>query len=98
MEELYKAVKRKCKVTWDDIETDERIAEITENAVEVLRHKLGMCDAAPRDFLIPGIARTLFENYCMYDWNNMLQEFDKNYIREILAARHIYEVKSEKKE
>ena len=48
-------------------------------------------------FLSPGMT-TLFENYCMYDWNDMIEEFSKNYREEIIGERHKYEVKNAKKE
>lgn len=95
---LRRVAKRKCKVTWNDADTEERITEIVENAVEALRHKLGMGDVTPDVFLEPGMTKTLFENYCMYDWNDMLDDFEGNYQKEILAERHKYEVKNAKKE
>ncbi len=94
---LCELVKSKCKITWSDTDTDRRMQEIVENADESLRHMLGMKGAAADVFLKPGKARTLFENYCMYDWDNMLDEFEKNYRREILAERHRNEVKNAKK-
>lgn len=94
---LCRVAKRKCKVTWNDADTEERIAEIVENAVEGLRHKLGMGDATPDVFLKPGMTKTLFENYCMYDWNDMLDDFEGNYQKDILAERHRYEVENAKK-
>lgn len=95
---LRRVAKRKCKVTWNDADTEERITEIVDNAVEALRHKLGMGDATPEAFLEPGMTKTLFENYCMYDWNDMLDDFEENYQKEIIAERHRYEVKNAKKE
>lgn len=95
---LCKVAKRKCKITWNDGDTETRVTEIVENAVEALRHHLGMGDVAPDVFLKPGMAKILFENHCMYDWNNMLDEFEQNYKKEILAVRHKYEVENAKKE
>lgn len=97
LKELSKIIKRKCKITWDDDDTDTRLEEIIENADESMRHMLGMKGASADAFLEPGKTRTLFENYCMYDWDNMLEEFEINYRREILAVRHRYEVENEKK-
>lgn len=98
LQRLSELVKDKCRITWYDTTTDNIIKNIVENAVEAVRHKLGMGDVPPETFLKPGLTRTIFENYCMYDWNNMLEEFDRNYIREILAERHRYEVQNAKKE
>lgn len=94
LEALCTLVKRKCKITWDDPDTEERVVEIVENAVTAMSHKLGMNETSPEAFLDAGLTKTLFENYCMYDWNNMTEEFDKNYLRDILTERHRYEVEN----
>ena len=96
LQELCDIVKRKCKITWSDTDTDIRVEEIVANADESMRHMLGMKGASADAFLEPGKARTLFENYCMYDWDNMLEEFETNYKKDILAVRHINEVKNAK--
>lgn len=93
---LCALVKRKCKITWDDPDTDERVTEIVENAAEAMRHKLGISGASPEVFLSAGLTKTLFENYCMYDWNDATEEFDKNYLKDILTERHRYEVENAK--
>lgn len=98
MQNLCELVKDKCKITWNDTTTENIIRNIVENATEAVRHKLGMGDAPLENFLKPGLTKTIFENYCMYDWNNMLEEFEKNYLREILTERHRYEVQNAKKE
>lgn len=97
LQKLCEIVKRKCKITWSDTDTNTRVEEIVANADESMRHMLGMKDASADAFLEPGKAKTLFENYCMYDWDNMLEEFETNYRREILAERHKNEVKNAKK-
>lgn len=91
---LCELVKRKCKITWEDEDTDQRILEIVENADESMRHMLAMTGASADAFLEPGKSRMLFENYCMYDWNNILDQFEINYQREIIAERHKNEVKN----
>lgn len=98
MKKLCDIAKRKCKITWFDKETEQRISEIAENADIVMRHKLGISDALQDAFLKPGLSRILYENYCLYDWNNMTHEFEKNYRSEILTERHRYEVEYGKKE
>lgn len=93
---LCELVKRKCKITWSDEETDNQIKEIVKNADESMRHMLGMKGASADAFLEPGKAKTLFENYCMYDWNNMTDQFEPNYRREVIAERHRNEVQNAK--
>ena len=91
---LSELIKRKCKITWNDEDTEKRVREIVENADESMRHMLAMKDASADAFLKPGKTRTLFENYCMYDWNNLLDQFEGNYRKEILAVRHKNEVEN----
>lgn len=97
-DKLFEVARRACKVTWDDEDTDMRIMEITENAAASLQHILGMPEESEGDFLEPGIQKVLYENYCLYCWNDLADEFEKNYLREILKARHIYEVRGHAKE
>lgn len=96
LEELCDRVKRKCGITWNDEDTEQKIRDIVENAAVSLKNKLGIRDQE-EIFLYPGMTRTLFENYCMYDWNNMLEDFSNNYRDEIIGERHRYEVENAKK-
>lgn len=98
IEELCQLAKSKCRITWGDEFTENRVRSMVENAVLSLKHKLGIKDQGEEMFLSPGMTRTLFENYCMYDWNDMIEEFSKNYREEIIGERHKYEVKNAKKE
>lgn len=94
-ENLISQVKRKLNITWDDVDTEARITEIIESAIPSLIHKLGITDA-DFDFSKPGLENTLFKNYCLYDWNHCLNEFDDNYANDIGQIRAIHEVKSYK--
>ena len=89
--ELLARVKRHLKITWDDPDTDDRVIEMVENAATTLAHKLGI-PASVDAFTGAGPERTLFCNYCMYDWNNCLNEFDEAYSNEIAQLRQKYEV------
>lgn len=93
---LCEKAKQECKITWNDEDTDEKVKRTVEDAVIALHQKLGMKDETEEVFLEPGLTRSLFLKYCLYDWNNMVNEFEKNYIREILTERHRYEVKYER--
>lgn len=92
-EELKRIVKQKCNITWDDGETEQRIKEIIEDAIVVVKHKIGIKDGTNIDFAKEGQERTLFKNYCFYEWNNKVSEFDRNYENEIMQLRQKYEVK-----
>jgi len=85
---MFERIKRKLNITWSDEDTDTKIREIMEDAKAILNHKLG----AEIDYSINGMERQLYLNYCMYAWNNCVDEFDKAYLSEILTIRHKYEV------
>lgn len=95
---LMIAAKRECKITWNNTETENQIKDIVEDAIPAIMHKLGIKEADESDLLKPGMARRLFLKFCLYSRNDMLEEFEHNYIREILTERHRYEVKYGKEE
>lgn len=99
MDELVVNVKRVCRITWTDDETEAAILSIVENAISHLHHKFGMSgEPSPDIFKEPGTERMLFENYCLYCWNNIPEEFEPNYKRDILTVRHKYEVEAARNE
>lgn len=91
-ETLLQQVKRKLNITWSDEDTDGRVSDIIEQAKTVMLHKLGITDNA-FDFSESGIVNVLFLAYCLYLYNHCENEFDTNYLNDILQARSIYEVK-----
>ena len=94
--QLVKIVKRKCKITWQDDDDEQRIIEIVEDADVTMRHMLGMKGASADAFLKPGLSKTLFKEYCLYAWNNVADQFEDNYRKEIIAERHKNEVANAK--
>lgn len=92
-EKLTDQVRRKLNITWNDPETDARVAEIIEAAIPYLLHKLGI--TAPEfDFSAPGTENMLFLACCLYEWNHAtMDEFEENYHRTIANVRAQYEVK-----
>ena len=90
-ETLFAQVKRKLNVTWNDDDTTARIEEIMESAIPDLKHKLGITDDN-FDFSQKGTENTLFLNYCLYEWNHSLPEFDDNYANTIAQCRAKHEV------
>lgn len=91
-ETLLQQVKRKLNITWSDDDTDGRVSDIISQAKSVMLHKLGITDTA-FDFSESGIVNVLFLAYCLYLYNHCENEFDTNYLADILQARSIYEVK-----
>lgn len=84
-ETLTDKVKRKLDITWSDTGTDARIADIIDAAKPTMRHKLGLPDTY--DFEMPGQEQQLLLSWCLYEWNHATDEFDGNYLNDILQVR-----------
>lgn len=92
-EKLTQQVRRKLNITWNDPETDARVAQIIDSAIPYLIHKLGIT-AAEFDFSAPGTENTLFLACCLYDWNHASRdEFEENYHGTIGDVQRQNEVK-----
>lgn len=88
---LTRQVKRKLNITWDDDETDARVADIMESVTPYLRHKLGV--SAEFDFSAPGTERDLYLSCCLYEWNHIPRdEWEENYKHTIANVRDQYAV------
>lgn len=87
MDNLLQRLKEKLNITWTEEETENRLQTILEDAVLTLDYKLG----ADVDYS-SGMERSLLLNYCMYEWNNCINEFDDNYFNNIMQLRQKYEV------
>lgn len=91
--DLENIVKGKLRITWEDPKTNAEVKSIINNAIVTLTHKLGA--GKKIDFSAAGPERELFCNYCMYAYNNCLNEFDEAYANEISQIRIKYKVLSE---
>lgn len=87
MDNLLQRLKEKLNITWTEEETENRLQTILKDAVSTLDYKLG----ADVDYS-EGMERNLLLNYCMYEWNNCINEFDDNYFNNIMQLRQKYEV------
>lgn len=92
---LIEQVKRKCNITWNDDDTNTRITDIMTAAIPTLIHKLGIANP-DFDFSVAGIENTLYVNYCFYEFNHCVNEFDDNYKNEIAQARARHRVEYHK--
>jgi hypothetical protein len=89
---LRAQVKRKLNITWDDPDTTARLEEIINSAIPSLIHRLGITDSN-FDFSEAGQENTLFLNYCFYEWNHALPDFDENYKQLIVEVQRKWRVK-----
>ena len=88
------AVKRHLNITWSDTDTDAKLTDLMADAEYALNHMLG----AEVDYFTPGMERRLYLDYCLYAWNDCVNEFDSAYRAEIYRIRHKYEVKGMKED
>lgn len=94
IKKLVKIAKRKCKITWDDETTDAEILEIVESANAAIKRKTGLSEGTDDEiFLEPGSLKALWKEYCLYAWNDSVDEFDKAYLEEIMQERRENEVR-----
>ena len=66
-----------------------KLGDVEDGIVE-LADKIGISDGF--DFSQPGQERKLLLAYCLYGWNNALDDFERNYASDILQARERWEV------
>ena len=85
-EALFAQVKRKINYTWEDDDTTARVNEIIDNAIPSLIDRLGITDN-DFDFSVAGEENTIFLNYCFYEWNHALADFENNYAHIIDKVR-----------
>lgn len=90
-DKLREQVKRKLNITWTDTDTEARVTDIMENAAVVIRRKLGI-SAADFDFSAAGMENVLYCAYCLYEYNQIVNEFDDAYANDIMQCRAKYEV------
>lgn len=86
VDDLVAKVKRKLDITWSDEGTDARVRDLIDIAAPTMRHKLGLPDCY--DFEAPSQEQNLFLAWCFYEWNHAVDDFDANYMNDILQVRH----------
>jgi len=86
---LLDDVKNYLDITWADPATDKKISGIMKRGMKYLDHIAG----AENDYLAEEKPRELLFEYCRYVRSNALQEFQANYLHELLTLQINQEVK-----
>ena len=94
MEELLEAVKNYLDITWDDADTNKKIKGIVSRGMEYLNHAAG----GKQDYEKEGQARALLFEYVMYVNSGALNEFQQNYLHELMMLQIHQEVKNYEQE
>ncbi|MCM1115682.1 MAG: hypothetical protein NC397_09320 [Clostridium sp.] len=92
--ELIEISKEACYLT-DTASKEElsRLTSIVEDATIKVAHLLGVSNEF--DFTKPSIARPIFKSYVLYAWNDVAEEFERNYLADISQAQDYYRVHGE---
>lgn len=87
---LIDKVKKKCYITDISKEITDRLTDIIDDGIIKISDKIGI--VGDFDFSKPSKERDLLLNYCFYAWNDSANEFDINYLNDIMQIRQKYEV------
>lgn len=86
---LADEVKNYLQITWNDPDTDARLAGIIERGMSFFENLVG----EPIDFEKDQKAKSLFFDYCRYANSSALELFQKNFGAELLNLQIEYQVK-----
>lgn len=89
-EGLLNDVKNYLDITWEDSEGDKKLSGITERGIKYIDGIAGKT----MDYTIEDKPRELLFDYCRYARSNALDEFQKNYLHELLTLQIIQEVEA----
>lgn len=87
-EGLLVAVRNYLDITWADPAGDEKLTGIIARGIAYINHVAG----AAQDYIIEGKPRELLFDYCRYVRSNALNEFQTNYLHELLSLQISQEV------
>ena len=89
-EGLLDAVKNYLDITWNDADGDEKLSGIISRGMKYLDNAAG----AELDYTVEDKPRELLMDYCRYVRSNALDEFQANYLPELLTLQISEEVKA----
>lgn len=87
--DLYNAVANYLDITWADSDTKQKLMGIIERGMKYINKAAG----EELDYQSEDKPRELLMDYCRYARSNALNEFQTNYLHELLSLQHEYEVK-----
>lgn len=87
---LLEDVKVYLNITWEDENTSKKLEGIIERGKKYLNNVAG----AELDYNVEDRPKELLLDYCRYVRSNALEEFQKNYLHELLSLQIHQEVKN----
>lgn len=88
-EGLLTAVRNYLDITWEDVAGDEKLSGIIARGIKYINSVAG----AELDYTVEDKPRELLFDYCRYARSNALDEFQGNYLHELLSLQIAQEVK-----
>ena len=88
MVEILIAVKNYLDITWDDDATDEKLRGTISRGMKYLNKVAG----AELDYATEDKPRELLFDYCRYVRSNALEDFQNNFLHELLSLQMAQEV------
>ena len=88
-EGLLTAVRNYLDITWEDPAGDEKLSGIIARGIKYINSVAG----AELDYTVEDKPRELLFDYCRYVRSNALDEFQNNYLHELLSLQIAQEVK-----
>lgn len=85
---LLESVKNYLDITWVDANTDDKLLGIIERGMRYLDRLSG----SELDYSIEDTPKALLLDYCRYARSNALEEFQNNYLHELLSLQISEEV------
>lgn len=85
---LLEAVRSYLEITWEDLAGDEKVSGIIARGIKYID---GIAGTA-MDYTVEDKPRELLFDYCRYARSNALNEFQKNYLHELLTLQLTQEV------
>lgn len=82
-EGLLAAAKNELDITWDDSATDEKLSGSLLRGMNYLNGITG----TQEDYILEGQPRALLFAYIRYDRDHALEDYQKNYLPELLALQ-----------
>ncbi|HWQ30456.1 MAG TPA: hypothetical protein VN549_05645, partial [Negativicutes bacterium] len=87
-EGLLEAVRNYLDITWNDEATDKKLSGIIARGISYIDSAAG----ASMDYSIEGKPRELLFDYCRYVRSQALEEFQNNFLSELLSLQIAQEV------
>lgn len=88
--ELLQAVRNYLDITWADDAGDEKLSGIITRGIKYINNVAG----AELDYSVEDKPRELLFDYCRYVRSNALEDFQENYLPELLSLQIFEEVKA----